>query len=45
MGKMRNTYIVLGGNLERNRPLGRSKRRKKDNIKMNFDDVGCEHAD
>jgi hypothetical protein len=33
-------HRVLVGKLERQRPLGRSKLRRKDNIKMDFQEVG-----
>jgi hypothetical protein len=36
MGKKGNTYWVLVGKLERNRPLGRPRRRWEDNIKMDL---------
>jgi hypothetical protein len=32
---------VLGGNLEGKRPLGRPRRRWKNNIKNDLQDVGC----
>ena len=36
----RGAYRVLVGNSEGNRPLGRSRRRWKDNVKMNLQEVG-----
>ena len=34
-------YRVLVGKLEGKRPLGRPRRRWEDNIKMDFQEVGC----
>jgi hypothetical protein len=34
-------YRVLVGKPEGKRPLGRLRRRSKDNIKMNLQEVGC----
>jgi hypothetical protein len=39
MGK--DVYRVLVGENEGKRPLGRSRRRWKDNIKMDLQEVGC----
>ena len=36
MGESRGVYRVLVGKLERKRPLGRSRHRLKDNIKMDI---------
>ena len=41
MGERRGVFRVLVGKLEGKRPLGRSKRRWKDNIKMDLQEVGC----
>ena len=41
MGERRGVYRVLVGKPEGKRPLGRSRRRRGDNIKMDFQDVGC----
>jgi hypothetical protein len=41
MGKGRGVYRVLVGNSERGRPLGRSRRRGEDNIKMDLQEVRC----
>jgi len=41
MGEGRGVYRVLVGKPEGNRPLGRSRRRWEDNIKMNLQEVGC----
>jgi hypothetical protein len=35
----RNTFKVLVGKLEGNRPLGRSRRRWEDNIKMDLSEI------
>ena len=41
MGERRGVYRVLVGKPEGKRPLGRPMRRWKDNIKMDFQEVGC----
>ena len=41
MGERRGVFRVLVGKLEGKRPLGRSKRRWKDNIKMDLQEVVC----
>jgi hypothetical protein len=41
MGYGRNVYRVLVGKPEGKRPLGRPRRRWEDNIKMDFQEVGC----
>jgi len=41
MGDRRGVYRVLVGKPERKRPLGRLRRRWKDNIKMGIQGVGC----
>jgi hypothetical protein len=41
MGKSRGVYRVLVGKPEGNRPLGRSRRRKEDNSKMELQNVEC----
>jgi len=41
MGEGRGVYRVLMGKPERKRPLGRPRRRREDNIKMDFQEVGC----
>jgi len=41
MGKRRGVYRVLVGKPEGKRPLGRHRRRWDDNIKMDFQEVGC----
>jgi len=40
MGERRYIYMVLVGKTEGKRPLGRSKRRGQDNIKLDFQEVG-----
>jgi len=41
MGKKRSVYRVLVGKPGEKRPLGRSRRRWEDNIKMDLQEVGC----
>jgi hypothetical protein len=41
MGERRITCRVLVGKLEVNRTFGRSRSRWEDNIKMDFQEVGC----
>jgi len=45
MGEDRGVYRVLVGRPEGKRPLGRPRRRWKDNIKMDLLEVGCEGMD
>jgi hypothetical protein len=40
IGEMRNTYKISVGKPERNRPIGRSKRRWEDNIRMDLREIG-----
>jgi hypothetical protein len=40
MGKKRNAYRILVGKPEGKRPLGRSRRRWMDNIKMDLREIG-----
>jgi len=40
----RGVYRVLEGKPEGNRPLGRPRLRWEDNIKMDLQEVGCEHG-
>jgi hypothetical protein len=40
MGEKRNAYVILVGNSERKRPLGRPRRRWVDNIKMHLREIG-----
>jgi hypothetical protein len=39
-GEKRNGYRVLAGKPEGKRPLGRSRHRREDNIKMDFREMG-----
>ena len=41
MGKRRGIYRVLVGKPEGKGPLGRPRRRREDNIKMDIQEVGC----
>jgi len=41
MGERRGVYRVLVGKPERNRLLGRPRRRWEDNVKMDLQEVGC----
>jgi hypothetical protein len=43
MGERRGTYRVLVGKLEGKRPLRRPRRRWKDNIKMDLQEMGWGH--
>ena len=45
MGEERGLYRVLVGKSEGRRPLGRSRRRCVDNIKMDLQKVGCGYMD
>jgi len=44
-GETRGVYRVLVGKPEGKRPLGRSRRRWEDNIKMDIQEVGFEGVD
>jgi len=44
-GGDRGVYRVLVGKPEGKRPLGRPRRRWKDNVKMDLQEVGCEGVD
>ena len=44
-GEKRGVYRVLVGKYEGKRPLGRPRRRREDNIKMDLQEVGCEIMD
>lgn len=44
VGEMRNTNRLLVGTLEENTPLGRPRRRWKENIKRDFKEVGKERG-
>ena len=41
MGERTGVYKVLVGKTEGKRPLGRPRRRREDNIKMDVQEVGC----
>jgi hypothetical protein len=41
MGEIRGVYRVLVGKPEGKRPLGRTRRRWKNNIKIDLQEVGC----
>ena len=41
LGEKRGVYRVLVGKLEGKRPLGRTRHRWEDNIKMDLQEVGC----
>jgi hypothetical protein len=45
MGQMRNAYKMLFGTPEIKRRLGSGKRIRWDNIKMDFEEIGCEAVD
>ena len=45
MGEERGVYRVLVGKPEGKRPLGRSRRRWVDNIRMDLQEVGCGYMD
>jgi hypothetical protein len=45
MGERRGVYRVLVGKPDGKRPLGRSKLRWEDNIKMDLQEVGCGSMD
>ena len=42
MGERRGVYRALVVKSEGERPLGRNRHRQKDNIKMDFQEVGCD---
>jgi hypothetical protein len=44
-GEKRNAYRILMGKLERKRPLGRSRCRWVDNIKMDLREIGWDGMD
>jgi hypothetical protein len=45
MEEKRNVYIILVGKPEGKRPLGRPRRRWKDNIRMDLGEMGWEVVD
>jgi hypothetical protein len=42
IGERRSVYMLLVGKPEGNRQLGRTRRRRENNIKRDLQDVGCE---
>ena len=44
MGNRRGVYRVLVGKSGGNGPLGRTRRRREDNFKMDLQEVGCGHG-
>jgi hypothetical protein len=44
MGEGRGVYGVLVGRPEGKRPLGRPRRRREDNIKMDLSEIGIDEA-
>jgi hypothetical protein len=44
-GEGRDVYRVLVGKPEEKRPLGRTRHRWEDNIKIDFQEMGCRHMD
>ena len=45
MGEERGVYRVLVGKPEGRRPMGRPRRRRVDNIRMDIQEVGCGYMD
>jgi hypothetical protein len=45
MEEMRKVYKILVRKPERKRPLGRTRRRREDNIRMNLREAGWEGVD
>ena len=45
MGEVRGVYRVLVGKPEGRRPLGRPRRRRVGNIRMDLQEVGCGYMD
>jgi hypothetical protein len=45
MGEVRNACNILVGKPEEKRPLGRSRRRLEDNIRMDLKEIGLEGED
>ena len=45
MGGKRRVYRILVGKPEERRPLGRPKRRRVNNIRMDLQEVGCGYVD
>jgi hypothetical protein len=45
MGDLRNAHKILVGKSEEKRRLGRTRRRRKDNIKKYFNEIRCGDVD
>jgi hypothetical protein len=45
MGRKRNAYRILAGTPEGRRPLGRTRRRWVDNIKIDLREIECDSMD
>jgi hypothetical protein len=45
MGTMRNVYKILVGKPDRKSPLGRTRRRCEDNIRIDLREIGWEDVD
>jgi len=45
MGERKDIYMVVVGKTEGKRPIGRPRCRWEDNIKMDFQEVGCGDMD
>jgi len=45
IGERRGVYRVLVGKPEGKRPLGRPRRKREDNVKMDLQEVGCGGVD
>jgi hypothetical protein len=45
MGEMRNAYKMLVGKSEGKRSLGRPRRKRENNIKMDLKEIECEGVD
>ena len=45
MGEERGMYRVLVGKPEGRRPMGRPRRRRVDNVRMDLQEVGCGYVD
>jgi hypothetical protein len=45
MGKMRNAYKILVGKSERKGPLGRSFRKREDDVRVDLKEIGWKDVD
>jgi len=45
MGERTGVYMILVGKPEGKRPLGRTRRRRQDNVKIDLQEVGCGGVD